>query len=436
LTVRTLIRRLKRLSLAAAPAHANVPQDAPGFIDVRALIERLDDQSLMRGADAYFARIGAASEQCRKPWGNPTDAVHQTRHLGLVLEAADLFRGCRVLDFGCATGWLTMGLAQSGCNAVGVDIAPNALRLAEQLKAQRPPALGGGTLDFLAYDGHQLPLPEASLDRIVCFDAFHHVRDQQATIREFARVLRPGGRAAFIEPGPDHSKTPQSQAEMARFAVIENDVDMAAIARFAVEAGFDKPRMLVQFQQPVTVEVDDFLAWAGDGLPKRWSTRAMDTLQRQLTDGQCFFIVRQGQDAAMPDSRRPEGLAAEIEILRAAYIAPARGRGIELAVRVRNTGSVRWLTASGSGQVNLGVQVQDAQGRLVDDNFGRLKLPPSAGAALAPGEEATLKATIQLPGTEHFTLRLDMVAELVAWFSRCGASQPALLRAADISPAG
>jgi ubiquinone/menaquinone biosynthesis C-methylase UbiE len=410
-----------------------VAPDAPGFIDVRELIQRLDDATLMRSADAYFARITPASEQCRKPWGNPADAVHQTRHLGLVLEAADLFRGCDVLDFGCATGWLTMGLAQMGCNAVGVDIAPNALKLAEQLKATRPAAQGAGTLAFHAYDGHRLPLADASLDRIVCFDAFHHVRDQAATIREFARVLRPGGRAAFIEPGPDHSKTPQSQAEMARFAVIENDVDMAQITRHAVDAGFEPPRMLVQFQQPFTVDVDEFLGWSQRGLSRVWSARAVLTLERQLTQGQCFFMVRRGQETAAPDSRRAEGLAAEIVVHRAARVPAARGLGIELEVEVRNTGTARWLTAAGSGQVNLGVHVLDASGRLVDDNFARLRIPATAGAAVAPGESVRIRGTIALPGVDDFMLRLDMVAELVAWFSKRDASKAVTLRGREIA---
>jgi ubiquinone/menaquinone biosynthesis C-methylase UbiE len=427
-----MFRRLAWLFRRGSP-HQRVAPDAPGFIDVRDLIDRLDDATLMRSADEYFARITPASEQCRKPWGNPVDAVHQTRHLGLVLEAADLFRGCQVLDFGCATGWLTMGLAQMGCNAIGVDIAPQALKLAEQMKSARAPAQGGGTLSFQAYDGHRLPLADASLDRIVCYDAFHHVRDQAATIREFARVLRPGGRAAFIEPGPDHSKTPQSQAEMARFAVIENDVDMAQIAQHAAEAGFEPPRMLVQFQQPFTVDVQDFLSWSRAGLPRLWAARAVLTLERQLTTSQCFFIVRQAQGGTGPDSRRAEGLRAEIVVHRVAHVPAARGRGIELEVDVRNAGPARWLTASGNGQVNLGVHLLDAQGRLVDDNFARLRIPATAGASVAPGETVRIRGTIAMPAADDFTLRLDMVAELVAWFAAKGGSQAALLHARDIA---
>lgn len=423
-----LLRRLRRgLSRPPEP-----PQRGPDFIDVRELAARLDEATLMRSADAYFAGIGLKSEQCRKPWGNPADAVHQTRHLGLVLEAADLFRGARVLDFGCATGWLTLGLSQMGCDAIGVDIAPSALRLAEQLKAARPPAQGAGTLSFAAYDGHRLPVDDASLDRIICFDAFHHVRDQAATLREFARVLKPGGRAAFIEPGPEHSKTPQSQAEMARFAVIENDVDMAVVSRHAIDAGFEPPRMLVQFQQPFTLEASEVLDWSERGVPMGWGWRAMRTLGRQLTIGQCFFIVRRGTSSEMPDSRRPEGLGAKLVLEQAARLPSGRGHAIRLRVRASNVGSSVWRSAAGSGQVNLGVQLTDAEGHLRDANFARLRMPSTAGAGVVPGESVVFEGTLPVPDLPACVLRVDLVSELVAWFSQRGAVEPLLLGESDI----
>jgi SAM-dependent methyltransferase len=419
-------RRLWRQAAAVLPRrrHASAAPAATGFIDVRQLIATLDDDELMASADAYFATMTVASEQCRKPFGNPADAVHQTRHLGLVLDAADLFRGARVLDFGCATGWLTLGLAQMGCDAVGVDISPKALKLAEALKARRAPARGGGTLDFLAYDGRRLPLEDASVDRVICFDAFHHVRDQGATLAEFARVLRPGGRAAFMEPGPNHSRTPQSQAEMARFKVIENDVDMVEVTRHAKAAGFEPPQMRVQFAQPFTVPVDTFIDWAQRGIGRAWAAQAIGTLERQLTNGQCFHLTKVDPDTAGRDSRRPEGLAARIVLESARRVAQGRGHGIVLRVTAHNTGEHHWLAAGSVGLVNLGVQLLAADGRVLDDNFARIRLP---GGPIAPGEVVTLEGTVRMPGQDAFVLRLDMVSELVAWFSRLGRTSPLLV---------
>jgi SAM-dependent methyltransferase len=420
--LKPLIRKLVR---AAVPR----PHRDPAFIDVQQLIRELSDEDLLRSADAYFAKMSLASEQCRKPFSNPTGATHQTRHLGLLFDAADLFRGARVLDFGCATGWLTLGLAQMGCDAVGVDISPKALKLAEGLKAARPKVQGAGPVEFLAYDGHRLPLPDASVDRIVCFDAFHHVRDQRATIAEFARVLKRGGRAAFVEPGPNHSTTPQSQAEMARFNVIENDVRMEDITRHALDAGMDRPQMLLQFPQPLTVGVDEFNAWARNGIAYRWAWRAIDTLQRGLTNGQCFYILKGDPIEADRDSRRADGLAAEITVQRAGRVARGAGHGIELQVAVRNSGTRAWIAASMSGQVNLGVHLLDQHGRLLDNSYARLKLPRGP---VEPGEQVIIRGNLRWPELESFSLRLDMVAELVAWFSEHGPTQRVTIASRDL----
>ncbi len=420
--LKPLIRKLVR---AAVPR----PQRDPAFIDVQRLIRELSDEDLLRSADAYFAKMSLASEQCRKPFSNPTGAAHQTRHLGLLFEAADLFRGARVLDFGCATGWLTLGLAQMGCDAVGVDISPNALKLAEGMKAARPKVHGAGPVEFLAYDGHRLPLPDASVDRIVCFDAFHHVRDQRATIAEFARVLKRGGRAAFMEPGPNHSTTPQSQAEMAQFKVIENDVRMEDIARHALDAGMDRPQMLLQFPQPLTVGVDEFNAWARNGIAYRWAWRAIDTLQRGLTNGQCFYILKGDPIEADRDSRRADGLAAEITVQRASRVASGAGHGIELQVAVRNSGTRAWIAATMSGQVNLGVHLLDANAHLLDNSYARLKLPRGP---VEPGEQVVISGKLSWPALESFSLRLDMVAELVAWFSERGPTRRVTIASRDL----
>ncbi len=398
-----------------------------GFIDVKRLIAELSDEELLRSADAYFATMTLASEQCRKPFSNPGDAIHLSRHLALVLDAAELFRGARVLDFGCATGWLTMGLAQMGCDAVGIDISPNALKLAEGLKASRAPALGGGTLDFKVYDGKRLPLDDESVDRIICYDAFHHVKDQRATIAEFARVLRRGGRVAFMEPGPNHSKTPQSQAEMAQFKVIENDVCMREIESHAAAVGFEAPEMLVQFAQPFRVPVGQFNRWADEDVTKEWGQQAIAVLSRQLTNGQCFYLYKPGGGS---DSRQAESLGAELRLHAAHRVARAQGHGISLDLSVRNTGSGPWVAAGLAGQVNVGIQILGPAGDMLDNNFARLRLPK---LPVEIGETVRVTGIVPWPKQPDFVLQLDMVSELVAWFSGLQRCEPLRIRAAELS---
>ena len=394
-----------------------------GTIDVRRLMRELTDDDLLASADAYFAKLTLASEQCRKPWGSPDGAVHQTRHLGLVLQAADLFKGARVLDFGCATGWLASGLSLMGCNAVGVDISAHALALAEGLKAARPPAHGAGTLDFHRYDGHRLPIDDASLDRIVCFDAFHHVRDQAATIAEFARVLRPGGRVAFMEPGPQHSRTAESQAEMARYKVIENDVRMDEIAAHARAAGLSEPQLLLQLPRAVVVSAKTYAGFAQGGFDRAWTAQILGQWRNELTNEQCFFIDKPAPDGVHSDSRRPEGLAARLVLKRCERVPhPKGGDGLALTVEVHNTGTARWLDATGPGQVNLGLQLLTPDGQMLNNNLGRVKLP---SGPVEPGGRVSFETVVRRPDADGpWVLQIDMVSEYVAWFGLRGASSP------------
>ena len=56
-----------------------------------------------------------------------------------------------------------------------------------------------GVEDFMAYS-ECLPLPKHSFDRIIMVDAFHHLADQELTLREMWRVLNLGGMIVIEEP--------------------------------------------------------------------------------------------------------------------------------------------------------------------------------------------------------------------------------------------
>ena len=399
------------------------PLAGVGLIDVKQLMRELSDAELLKAADAYFSQLTTDSEQCHKPFSNAGDAIHITRHLSLLLQAAEIFLGADVLDFGCATGWLTLALADLGASAVGVDISPSAVALAEQLKA-RHSGRPGGSARFLAYHGQRLPLPDESVDRVICFDAFHHVSDQAHVLREFARVLRPGGRVAMLEPGPEHSRTAQSQMEMSRYKVIENDIVMADIAVAAVAAGLSAPRMLVQFQAPLTVPLELFERWSDPGLPVQELQTLLPRFKAELTNTQCFFITK---GEAAPDSRQPEALAAEVQLRSVAAVA-GEGQSVELRFSIRNTGEAIWITDPGrAGQVNLGSQLLGADGTVLDLNHGRYALGVQA---LSPGAETELVVRLQQPQLDGAWLRFDLVSERVAWFEQLGRCLPAEWRPA------
>jgi len=112
-----------------------------------------------------------------------------------VLRALLPLAGRRVLDIGCGDGGLLRYMTRQGARATGVEISEQ--RLA---KARAAEAAGGE--DYLVARGEALPLPDASFDAVVYFNALHHVppHAMAAALGEAARVLSPTGRLYVAEP--------------------------------------------------------------------------------------------------------------------------------------------------------------------------------------------------------------------------------------------
>ena len=102
-----------------------------------------------------------------------------------------------ILDVGCGTGRLLRRAATYWPEAqlFGVDPANGMLEVARRLTP---------SATLLEGEAEALPLPDASIDLAFSTISFHHWRDQEAGVREIARVLRPEGYfvlADFSYPG-------------------------------------------------------------------------------------------------------------------------------------------------------------------------------------------------------------------------------------------
>jgi SAM-dependent methyltransferase len=99
----------------------------------------------------------------------------------------------RWLDFGCAEGGYTSALLDNGAKSVvGVDVEHR--RIDEAMARQIPNA------SFLAFSGSRLDLADESFDGALVNEVLEHVADEQESLREIRRVLKPGGYLILISP--------------------------------------------------------------------------------------------------------------------------------------------------------------------------------------------------------------------------------------------
>lgn len=115
--------------------------------------------------------------------------LEQARLKGVVAElASSAARGCPdVLDVGAGTGNLSLKFLAAGCHVCAADVSPRSL---ERLVAKAGP---GAAISTSVIRDERLPFADASFDIVATYSVLHHVPDYLLTVREMARVLRPGG---------------------------------------------------------------------------------------------------------------------------------------------------------------------------------------------------------------------------------------------------
>jgi SAM-dependent methyltransferase len=340
-------------------------------------------------------------------------------NLAVLLQALQLRPGMTVLDFGAGSGWLSRFLTQMGCRIVLLDVSPAALRIARELYARQPVLGDQPAPAFLEFDGRRIALPDASVDRIVCFDAFHHAPNPRAMIREFARILVDGGIAGFAEPGPRHAEAPRSQFESQTYGVVERDVDVHDLWRAAQAYGFGDLRMCVFHGLPHHVSLQEYEELlAGGPAQDDW----LVATRKFLRHVRSFTLVKTGTGRV--DSRTTDGLACDV---RAALAAPAvEGQPVVIDAIVTNTGAATWLPSDEAlGGVGLGAHLYDAAGALVafDFHVEPLTRPPRE---VPSGDTVRCRVTLPPLSAGTYRLELDCVASHVTWFALVG-SRPATL---------
>jgi demethylmenaquinone methyltransferase / 2-methoxy-6-polyprenyl-1,4-benzoquinol methylase len=146
-----------------------------------------------RAARELFAPIAESYDRYARLFSFGQDG----RWRDFLVSRVEAGNGDTILDVACGTGAVAVELVRRyGCTVVGVD------QSAEMLAAGRERVAAAGLAEritLLHARAEALPFAAASFDGLTFTYLLRYVDDPAATLRELARVVRPGGRIASLE---------------------------------------------------------------------------------------------------------------------------------------------------------------------------------------------------------------------------------------------
>src|SRR5215467_2259529 len=232
-----------------------------------------------------------------------------------MLERLDLMRLVpkRVLDAGCGAG-RGLGLLRGrypGADLLGVDFALAATRTASRsrsLASRVRRFFRGASSTLVCADFARLPLRPGSVDMVWSNLSLAWAEDPPAALREFLRVLAPGGLLMFSSYGPDTLKELRSAfSVVSPKRRVHSFVDMHDVGDMLVACGFAEPVMDVE---TITLTYPRFDDLARD-LRESGQTCAASDRSRGLTGRGVWLEML----AAYETERREGRLPATVEVV-------------------------------------------------------------------------------------------------------------------------
>ncbi|MHB8491610.1 MAG: class I SAM-dependent methyltransferase [Solirubrobacteraceae bacterium] len=155
-----------------------------------------DGETRKRHARTLFAALGDRYDRA----GALMSFGQDRRWREAMLTKLAPHAGERVLDVATGTGLVGAALVRRyGCQVVGLDQSPEMLARARARAAADPRLASHTTL--VEGTAERLPFADGEFDHLTFTYLLRYVDDPGATLRELARVVRPGGRIAALEFG-------------------------------------------------------------------------------------------------------------------------------------------------------------------------------------------------------------------------------------------
>jgi 2-polyprenyl-3-methyl-5-hydroxy-6-metoxy-1,4-benzoquinol methylase len=118
----------------------------------------------------------------------PHHAVLSVPHIEYILSKIQ--PGWRVLEIGCASGWLSLEMARRGASVRGIDVASDAIALAQRY-AQTVTL--PGSVEFSVADVNSMTLETEHFDLIVASGVIHHLAKVDNVLTQCQKALLPNG---------------------------------------------------------------------------------------------------------------------------------------------------------------------------------------------------------------------------------------------------
>jgi demethylmenaquinone methyltransferase / 2-methoxy-6-polyprenyl-1,4-benzoquinol methylase len=148
---------------------------------------------LFRGLPEHYDRVGAAMSFGQDP-----------RWRRALVDALSPTPGMRILDVATGTGMVAFALAARGAEVVGLDQS-EAMLSGARARLERTPDFAD-RLSFVLGEAEALPFADGEFDALSFTYLLRYVDDPAATMRELARVVKPGGRIGMVEFGVPASR--------------------------------------------------------------------------------------------------------------------------------------------------------------------------------------------------------------------------------------
>lgn len=403
-TFRRLRAAAKRLAprprpSAEPPRHRRFLSESPG---------RREDW--LKAAREYVSRKEADERAWlyRKPYdpspGN-ADFFHETYSiLNLLGAMAVPFRG-RILEVGSGPGWISEILMSLGYEVEGIEPSEEMIAIArERIEAAvrhhrlaSPPPV-----TYHATTIEDCGLPDESFDAVLFHAALHHVIDEDRTLAQCFRLLRPGGVLGVSEgawvPG-DPAVEEQLEEEMRQYGTLENPFTTEYLDWLLLRHGF--------------VDVTRYHAVNGY-FPAQKSAVRLRVLPGERAETHNNLTARRPSPWPLTTVDRDARTLAEITLLDS---RPGPDGLLRLRVRLDNRGETAWLhRAPKPGRVTVALRSGEP-GSPGFREADRHDLPRTVPA----GESIELDLQFRIPEeARDEPWVLDLVNEQTFWFSERG----------------